>query len=253
MLRRIITGLAAASLLWGAQANGDSAAEATASPIVVLVAGASGRTGRHTVAQLRAQGITVRAMTRNIARAQKNVSADYDWVEADVGRPATLPAALRGVTHVIGAMAASSRDPSTSPEEVDHMGVVNLTDAAKAAGVERIVLISSMAVTRTTEREPGHMRNLLEAKLRGEDYLRASGIAYTVIRPGGLDMSPAGEDVLHIEQGDGDGYGMLSREDLARVVVECLTHPAVANKTFEITGGKRGDPNTWQATLKDLR
>ncbi len=253
MTRWIITGLATAGLLWGSPVGADSSAETVTPPMVVLVAGASGRTGRHVVAQLLEQGVEVRAMTRNIERAREKVSADFNWVEADVSQPATLIPALDGVTHVVGAMAASFRDPSNNPQQVDHQGVVNLTEAAKTAGVQRVILISSMSVTRTAEREPDRMRTLLEAKLRGENYLRASELTYTVIRPGGLDMSPAGEDVLHIEQGDGDGYGMLSREDLARVVVECLTNPDAANKTFEVTGGERGDPNTWQATLKDLR
>lgn len=221
--------------------------------IVVLVAGASGRTGKHAVAYLRERGIHVRALTRNPDKARDNVSADYDWVRGDVGDPQSLDAALEGVTHVIGAMGSSSRDPSNSPEGVDHLGVVNLTDAAKRAGVKHVILISAMGVTRTDAMEPGHMRNLLALKLKGEDYLRASGVNYTVIRPGGLDTSPAGEDGLAISQGDGGGSGMLSRQDLARVAIECLTNPAALNKTFEITGSKAGDPDAWREDLRGLQ
>ncbi len=227
--------------------------DADGAQMVVLVAGASGRTGKHAVAYLRERGIPVRALTRDPERARTNVAADYDWVRGDVGDPQSLDAALQGVTHIIGAMGSSSRDPSNSPESVDHLGVVNLTEAAKRAGVKHVILISAMGVTRTDAMEPGHMRNLLALKLKGEDHLRASGVNYTVIRPGGLDTSPAGEDGLAISQGDGGGQGMLSRQDLARVAIECLTNPAALNKTFEITGSKPGDPDAWREDLRGLQ
>ena len=220
--------------------------------MVVLVVGASGRTGRHAVAQLTEQGVKVRAMTRNVERAVEKVGAQYDWVEGDVTKPRSLDTALQGVTHVLGAMGSSSRDPTNTPEGVDHLGVVNLTDAAQRAGVRRVVLISAMGVTRTEQMEPGHMANLLALKLKGENYLRASGVPYTVVRPGGLDNSPAGQDGLAISQGDRGGYGSLSREDLARVSVNCLTNPAVVNKTFEISGDKPGDSEAWREALDEL-
>ena len=221
--------------------------------MTVLVVGASGRTGRHAVSELLEAGVEVRAMTRNAARAKRDVAADYPWVQGDVSDRESLDSAFAGVTHVLAAMGSSARDPSNTPESVDYMGVVNLTDAARAAGVDRLVLISSMGVTRTEQIESDHMKNLLSQKLKGEDYLRASGVEFTVVRPGGLNTADAFQGALVIGQGDEGSFGTLSRADLARVSVECLTNQHTLNKTFEISGSTEGDPEAWRESLKSLR
>ena len=219
----------------------------------VLVVGASGRTGRLAVAQLMRLGIETRAMTRNVDRAREKAGSRFDWVEGDVSDPASLVAPVAGVSYVVAAMAASFRDPTNSPQSVDHQGVVNLVNAARKAGVSKLVLISSMGVTRSETIESEYMQGMLKAKLAGEDYLRESGIPYTIIRPGGLTDDPPNLKALALTQGDKAPFASIARADLARVAVECLTNANALNKTFELTGADDGDPDAWLATLSALQ
>jgi len=54
------------------------------------------------------------------------------------------------------------------------------------AGVERFVQISSMGVTNPYHYLDKNLDNVLRWKLRGDEVLRASGLRYTIVRPGGL-------------------------------------------------------------------
>lgn len=219
----------------------------------VLVVGASGRTGRLVVGQLMRLGIETRAMTRNVERARQKAGGRFNWVEGDVSAPASLVEPIAGVSYVVAAMASSFRDPTNSPESVDHQGVINLVDAARKAGVRKLVLISSMGVTRRETIESEYMQGLLASKLNGENYLRQSGLPYTIIRPGGLTDEPGRLKALSLTQGDTAPFASLARADLARVSVECLTNLDALNKTFELSGAESGDSDAWLRVLPLLR
>ena len=113
---------------------------------VVLVAGATGGVGRHVIRQLTDKGYTVRAMTRDKARAIANIGGGYDWIEADVRDLDSLVKAMEGVTKVICTIGATDRSGPNSPEFVDFGGVKNLVDAAQGTRVDQFVLVSSRNV-----------------------------------------------------------------------------------------------------------
>jgi uncharacterized protein YbjT (DUF2867 family) len=202
----------------------------------IVVFGASGRSGRYIIRELAADGRTFVGVTSNSARARENVPGDYEWVEADVRDPAAVAAALRGATAVISALGATQFKGPNGPEFVDWEGVRNVVDAAKAAGVAQMVLISASGVT-----NPDHplnkMGNVMTWKLKGEDYLRASGVPYTVIRPGGLTDTEPYQHAIVFRQGDNLPYGtklsVTSRGDVARMCIAAIDDPAARNKTLE--------------------
>ena len=82
--------------------------------------------------------------------------------------------------------------------QVDNFGTVNLVDACKKNGIKRFILISSILVNGASMGQilnPAYVvLNLLGltliAKLQAENYIRSSGIDYTIIRPGGLTNDP---------------------------------------------------------------
>ena len=81
----------------------------------------------------------------------------------------------------------------------------------------------------------------MDAKFRGEEALRASGLNYTVVRPGGLKDGPAGQKRLVIGQGDRSS-GAVNRADVAAVCVAALKDAASANKvTLEVVGSKENE------------
>jgi len=73
-----------------------------------------------------------------------------------------------------------------SPEEIDWAGQRNQIDAARAAGVRHIILVSSMGGTQPNHFLNTHMENMVLWKRRAEQYLISSGVPYTIIHPGGL-------------------------------------------------------------------
>ncbi|CAI5515844.1 unnamed protein product [Closterium sp. Naga37s-1] len=133
---------------------------------LVLVVGATGGVGKRVVELLRAQGVPVRALVRNLDKAQSLLGEDVDVVAADVTQMATLqPAFFRGVTAVVNACAVTVGpkegdtadrqkyyqgikfyDPQIigdTPEAVEYTGVANLLarlrpQLAAAAGCHTI-------------------------------------------------------------------------------------------------------------------
>jgi len=219
-------------------ATGESATQ-SAEPIVaerILVFGASGRSGQYLIKSLQNQDRSFVAVTSNVQRAQEKVGADIAWVEADVRDPESIAAAMAGATQVISALGATSFKGDNSPEFVDYEGVRNVVDAAVQVGVTQMVLISASGVT-----NPDHplnkLGNVMDWKLKGEDYLRASGLPYTIIRPGGLLDVDAGQNLIVFRQGDSLPYtsklSVTGRGDLALMCIAALDVPAARNKTLE--------------------
>ncbi|MGD1897385.1 MAG: SDR family oxidoreductase [Phormidesmis sp.] len=197
-----------------------------------LVAGATGQTGRRIVEELLAKGITVRAMVRDRTKALSELPEGIDIVEGDVLQPITLRAALTDCQVLISATgAAPSLDP-TGPYKVDYEGNKNLVDAAKAAQVNQFVMVSSMCVSKLF-----HPLNLfwgiLYWKKQAEDYLKQSGIPYTIVRPGGLKNEDNTQAIV-MSSADQLFEGSIPRRKVAQVCAEAVTQPSAKNKVVEI-------------------
>jgi uncharacterized protein YbjT (DUF2867 family) len=226
-------------------------------PAVVLVVGATGRTGRQILEQLRQDArFAIRPMARDVARARNEIGTGYAWVEADATRPETLGPALAGASFVLCAIGATERSGPNGPEFVDYGGVKNLSDAARAAGVRQLVLESSMGAG-SGGGILGMFLNLvsgdvLKWKAKGEEHLRASGVPYTIVRPGGLVDEPGAQTGLVFRQGD-EGSGRVSRSDVAAVMIAALDNPDAIGKTFELFGDKDAPVNAWRGAFSALK
>ena len=222
----------------------EAATEEDMKPLV-LVAGATGKTGSLVVAQLKAKGYPVRAFVRSAEKAAERLGADVEAVVGDLRDPASIAAALDGVGVVVNA--AGSGVPAADdnmPEHVDFEGARNLADAAAAASVGHYVLISSMGATQDDHQLNRLFNNILIWKRKGEEAVAASGIPYTVIRPGGLNDGPGNEQTVIFEQGDLPGLEKaISRADVARVTVAAVKDEKARNKVFEIYA-RDGEPQT---------
>lgn len=245
----LIPALAAGIALAGCTASLDGAA-----PKKILVAGATGQTGQLIVSELLADGYAVRALVRDTAKARKTLGDRVEYVQGDVKDPASLTAAFAGTDAVVSAIGARGARGPDRPEAIDYQGVKNLVDAAVAAKSRQFVLVSSRAVTQPDNPLNRLFGNVLTWKLKGEDALRASGVPYTVVRPGGLVNGPAGEKEIVFEQGDTvRDQTTITRADLARICVQALKHPEARNRTFEASS-RPGNPVTdWRAKFAGLK
>ena len=220
---------------------------------VVLVAGATGRTGSHVVQQLRDLGYSkVLAMTRNKEGAIAKHGSDIDWIEADVRDVESLKTAFKGVDRVISTI-GSTREAGNGTEAVEYLGVKNLADAAIEAGVKVLVITSSMGVTHEDHELNRFVDNILIWKLKGEDYLRNSGQNYSIVRPGGLKPDvPGGQFGIYFDQGDDPRAGQISMADVASVLIEAANNPDAHGKTFETFNYLTRFPANWPSTFAML-
>eukprot|EP00195_Chlamydomonas_chlamydogama_P013054 CAMPEP_0202901654 /NCGR_PEP_ID=MMETSP1392-20130828/14378_1 /ASSEMBLY_ACC=CAM_ASM_000868 /TAXON_ID=225041 /ORGANISM="Chlamydomonas chlamydogama, Strain SAG 11-48b" /LENGTH=238 /DNA_ID=CAMNT_0049588247 /DNA_START=80 /DNA_END=796 /DNA_ORIENTATION=- len=213
-----------------------------------VVFGAGGPTGFECVQRLlEVSTDPVRAVVRNPDKYQGTFprSERLAVVKGDVTDLASCKEACKDAKGVI--FAAAGKD-YFSPHAVDFMGVANVAEAAKEAGASRVVLVSSMMVTKKNNWKPlrillNNIRySLMDNKLRGEDALRKSGVPYTIVRPGGLARGPGGAATLLTGQGDNKiaGSTSISRADVAAVCVEALTNPGARGVTFELVAQASG-------------
>ena len=197
-----------------------------------LVAGATGQTGRRIVQQLVKRGITVRALVRDTETARSILPPEAELVEGDVLKPETLAAAIGDCTVILCATGAKPGFDPTAPYKVDYEGTKNLVDAAKARGINQFVFVTSLCVSKFF-----HPLNLffliLVWKQQAENYLKQSGLSYTIVRPGGL-KNDDNSDAIVMSSADTLFEGSIPREKVAQVCVEALFSPAARNKVIEI-------------------
>ncbi|RLK53982.1 SDR family oxidoreductase [Actinokineospora cianjurensis] len=128
---------------------------------MILVAGATGNVGGELLRQLRADGVAVRALTRDAARA--GLPAGVEVVEGDFAVPRSLAGAFAGVAAAF--IVVSGHEAAVLAQ-------------AAGAGVRRVVLLSSMAVQTRPESLIGVMHR------DAERAVAESGLEWTLLRPG---------------------------------------------------------------------
>jgi uncharacterized protein YbjT (DUF2867 family) len=209
--------------------------------VSVLVVGSSGKTGLRVTQQLLAQGAEVRAMVRRQEAAARLEQLGAQSVVADLNYDVAY--ALRGCEALVFAAGAPLHGDS---DGVDYRGTVRLIEAAEVQGVRRFVLISSLG-TSYPERLPLALRLHLEAKRRAEVALEASGLDYTVVKPGALTDAP-GCGRLELAPLLGHG-GSVPRDDVAELVSALVVRGLALRRSFEVVSGTGEMP----AVLEQLR
>ncbi|MET8662104.1 MULTISPECIES: NAD(P)H-binding protein [Streptomyces] len=193
---------------------------------MILVTGATGNIGRDLLRQL--DGADVRALTRDATRAAAGMPAGVEVTEGDLGRPDALKSALRG-----------ARSLFLIPGVGDDTGTL---DAARDAGVEHVVLVSSITVMTHPHLGPAR------ANLAVERRLRESGMEWTVLRPTQFASntlwwarSVRDESVVRVPYAD-VGLPTVHPADIASVARAALTGPEHRGRTYPLTGPKRISP-----------
>jgi len=200
----------------------------------VLVAGGHGQIALRLLRLLADQGHHARGLIRSPAHAADLAAVGAIPVLGDLERDETLDAYVRGADAVVFAAGAGPGSGAARKRTVDLGGAVKLADAAKATGVRRYVLVSSIGADRP-EAADDSMRPYLRAKAEADDYVRAAGLEHTIVRPGSLTNDPAtGLVTISTESGN---RGRIPRDDVAAVLAAVLATPATIGATFELFGG----------------
>jgi uncharacterized protein YbjT (DUF2867 family) len=209
-----------------------------------FVAGASGRTGQWIVRELQQRQVSVVALVRNLEKGQQVLPAQTELVVGDVLQPETWAGAIAGCDVVLNAIGCTPSLDPTGPYRVDYEGSKNLVDASKANGVKHFVMVSSLCTSQLF-----HPLNLfwlvLVWKKQAEEYLRASGLVYTIVRPGGLKNDDNPNPVL-MSSADTLFEGSIPRQKVAVVCAESLFQAEARNKTVEVIAKADAPTSTWE-------
>ena len=197
----------------------------------VLVVGASGSIGRHVVARAVEVGFETRALVRRADQA----SLFPEGARVVVGDPTDRGVLAEALDGVMGVVLTQGTYRDADAERVNYRPVQAVLDALKAPA--RIALMTALGVTKPTI---GH-----DWKRRAERLVRASGLPYTIVRPGWFDYNEPDEQRLVMLQGDrrwagSPEDGVISRAQIAQVLVASLTSAAADHKTFELVA-ERGE------------
>jgi NADH dehydrogenase len=218
----------------------------------ILVTGASGFVGSHTVPALLSAGHEVVAMVRHRAAGETLLArlpaADRPRIEvreADVVRPATLGPAMAGVDAVVH-LAAIPRDFNGGAvlARINTEGTRAVLGAMVGAGVRRLVHMGALGVADDPR------LHYASSKARAEAAVAASGLDWTILKPS-LQFGP-GDGFFNTVAGlvrlspgivpvPGDGksrFQPIFVGDVATIVVRSLADPATIGGTFEL-GGRR--------------
>lgn len=201
----------------------------------VVVAGGHGKIGLRLLRLLAARGDRARGLVRNPDHADDLHAAGAVPVLCDLeGDEVDVAAAIAGADAVVFAAGAGPGSGAARKRTMDHQGAVRLMDAARDAGVERYVMISAMGAGRPELAGDEVFAAYLEAKGAADDALRASGLRFTIVRPGGLTDEPGTGRVTAAPEVE---RGSIPRDDVAATLLAVLDTPATAGLTFELVAG----------------
>lgn len=218
---------------------------------MILVAGATSHVGEKLIPMLIAKGYPVRALTRKPEKAEGLRHLGAEVVQGDVRDPLSLDRAMKGVAQVVDCICAPIPDsPGNNVKAVDNEGNRNLIDSARKAGVERFIFISAFGAG------PNHPVDFFRVKWQTEEYLKNSGLSYTILRPTafmevwgamiGAPILTTGKTTIY---GPGSNpVNFISTEDVSRFVIIGLEDPQARNQTITI-GGPRNMPMNEVAEL----
>lgn len=215
----------------------------------VLIAGASKGVGFELAKYLREKGVDVVGMLRSDDARAKLEGIGATVVKADAFDGNAVRKAFADAGSV-DAVACTVGGKPGDGERADFPGAKNCIDAAKAAGIERFLLVSSIGAGETRQFLPPPLLERLgptiDEKDKAEAYLRESGLKLTVVRPGGLESDAATGNGILTETPS--VLGGIDRADVAQLAARCLHFGSSIGRTFTaVDSGKirsQGDYET---------
>lgn len=201
----------------------------------VAIAGGHGKIALHLSQLLSVRGDTVRGLIRSGDQQDDLAEVGARGVVLDLERAALVEVAdaISGADAVVFAAGAGPGSGAARKETVDYAAAVKLAEAAEHAGVRRYVMISAMGTDDPPDGDDV-FEVYLRAKARADREVMATGLDWTIVRPGRLtDDEATGTVTLdrHVER------GAVTRRDVAAVVVAALDDERAVGHIVEVVGG----------------
>jgi uncharacterized protein YbjT (DUF2867 family) len=207
------------------------------SGIDVVVAGAHGQIARLLVRRLDERGDRVRGLVRNPDHSDdvRGDGAEPVVCDLESEEPDAIAAHLQGADAVVFAAGAGPGSGAERKRTMDRDGAIKLLEAARAADVQRYVIVSSVGAESPPQDEDDAFSVYLRAKADADRALAASDRAWTILRPGRLtDAAASGLVDLRTDPVRGE----VSRADVAAVLEAILHEPGSAGLTLYLRAGE---------------
>ena len=199
----------------------------------VVVAGGHGKVAMLLLQRLAERGDRARGLIRNPDHAADLEEIGAEPVLCDLEGQDSIAEEVDGADAVVFAAGAG---PGSGPERkrtVDYGGAVKLIEAAKANGISRYVIVSSINADHP-DRWSEEMRPYFQAKADADREVEQSGLEYTIVRPGFLSDDPGTGRITAAEDVE---RGAIPRDDVAATLVAVLDSPNTIGKAFDVVGG----------------
>ncbi|HLR70387.1 MAG TPA: SDR family oxidoreductase [Pseudogracilibacillus sp.] len=197
----------------------------------ILVIGANGVIGKKIVKQLKELNHEPVAMIRKEGQANYFKNLGVLTVKADLEKD--FEHAFSNIDMVVFTAGSGSNTGADKTIIIDQEGAIESMKLAKKYKVKHYMIISAMRAD--DPKNATSIKHYLYAKHRADEYLKASGLTYTIIRPGLLTNNP-GTGRVNLQE-KLQVRGEIPREDVASVVTHLIMNPRAKNKTFEVLEG----------------
>lgn len=208
----------------------------------VTIAGGHGKVAMHLTRLLTSQGHSVVSLVRNPLHEPEVAELGAQPIRVDLEADpvpqivASLPEGSEAVVFAAGAGPGSGAERKRT---VDHEGAAKMIEVAREQSIPRYLIVSSVGADAD---HPGEevFDVYLRAKGAADRDLAASGLDYTIVRPGPLSDEPG---TGRVETGVDLPRREVPREDVAAVLAACLTLDRGSRTTFEVVGGDTPIPD----------
>jgi len=205
---------------------------------VILIAGANGHVGKEIVKKCIERDLSIRCLDLHPLDNEPGDTLKVEVVKGDITNLNTAKEVVQGVETVLSVMGVRKDTEEMTHDKLEHEGIHNLVSASKESGVNHIMYISSMGVTKSVPVQR------LKAKWDAEQMLIHSGIAYTIFRPSGYFT-----DFLEYfapEIREKGSFRVFSKgltrlqpiavDDVAETMIRSIGNEKAKNKIFPLAG-----------------
>ena len=194
---------------------------------MILLTGATGKTGSATAKALNERGIKFRALIRNEEKREGIESLGGEVIIGSIENKEAVDQSMVDIETALILLPNSENQLSLEKQ---------LVDSAKQAGANRIVKMSSIEAT------PDATSPIPRLHLESEEYIKQSGLNWTMVKPNFYMQNLLASAATIKDQGKiflpmGEGKtGMIDTTDVGKVLAKVLSEDGHESMNHEITG-----------------